>query len=162
MGRGSLRAWFSGSSVRSTIRKRGRYNQSPDRSERLKRAEAFAEKHGIDKAAVFTDVDEMLGAVDIDAVSNVTSDAFHMPISLRCIAAGKHVFCEKPLAVNYPDARRMAVAAKRKGVINMVNLSYRDASAIQKAQKLIADGVIGKVMHFEASYLQSWLLSKQY
>ena len=124
------------------------------------RADAFAKKYGIAQSAVFTDIDKMLATVDIDAVTNVTSDAFHAPISLKCIAAGKHVLCEKPLAVNYPDARKMAVAAKRKGVINMVNLSCRDSSAIQKAHKLIADGAIGRVMHFEASYLQSWLSSK--
>ena len=121
------------------------------------RAKAFAEKHSIARAAVFTDVDEMLATVDIDAVSNVTSDAFHVPISLKCIAAGKHVLCEKPLAVNYPDARKVVVAAKRMGVINMVNFSYRDSFVIQKAHKLIADGAIGRVIHFEASYLQSWL-----
>ncbi len=125
-----------------------------------KKAEAYAETHGIPAAGVFTDVDEMLASVEIDAVSNVTSDAFHAPLSLKCIAAGKHVLCEKPLAVNYPDAKKMADAARRKGVINMVNLSYRNAAAIHRAHQLVADGVIGRVIHFEASYLQCWLAGK--
>ncbi|MBN1436129.1 MAG: Gfo/Idh/MocA family oxidoreductase [Sedimentisphaerales bacterium] len=124
------------------------------------RAAAYAAKYGIPDSAVFTDVGEMLATVDCDAVTNVTIDAFHAPISLQCIAAGKHVLCEKPLAVNYADARKMAMAAKRKGVINMVNLSYRNSSAIQKAHKLVAEGAIGRVMHFEASYLQCWLSSR--
>ena len=125
-----------------------------------KRAEGFATRHGISHTKVFTDVDAMLTTVDIDAVAIVTTDAYHAPISLKCIATGKHVLCEKPLAVNYPDARRMVAAAKRRGLINMVNLSYRSSPALQRAQKLVADGAIGNVMHVEASYLQGWLASR--
>ena len=125
-----------------------------------KRVESFATRHGISHTKVFTDIDAMLTTEDIDALAIVTTDAYHAPISLKCIATGKHVLCEKPLAVNYPDARRMAAAAKRRGVINMVNLSYRSSSALQRAQKLVADGAIGNVMHVEASYLQGWLASR--
>ena len=122
------------------------------------KAEAFGETYGI--AQVYDDVGEMLSDVDLDAVSNVTSDAAHCPVSLRVIAAGKHVLCEKPLAVNYAEAKKMAQAARRKGVINMVNFSYRNSSAIHRARDLVAAGEIGHVMHVEASYLQSWLSSK--
>ena len=87
-------------------------------------------------------------------------DAAHAPVALQAIAAGKHVLCEKPLAVDYPDARKMAAAAARKGVIHMVNLSYRDAPAIHKAHALVQAGDIGAPKHVEASYLQSWLVSK--
>ena len=121
------------------------------------RAKAFAERHGIPNA--YGDVDEMLADVEFDALSNVTSDAAHAPVSLKAIAAGKHVLCEKPLATNYPDARKMASAAKRKGVINMVNFSYRNSAAIHRAHRLIRQGAIGRVIHVEASYLQSWLTS---
>lgn len=124
------------------------------------KAVEFAQKHGIDPAAVFTDVDEMLAGVECDAVSVVTSDAGHAPVSLKCIAAGKHVLCEKPLATNYADAKKMADAAKRKGVINMVNLSYRNSSAIHKAAELVKKGEIGRVMHIEACYLQGWLVGR--
>jgi predicted dehydrogenase len=54
----------------------------------------------------------------------------------------------------------MAAAAKRKGVVNLVNFTYRNAPAIHKAHELVADGAIGRVLHFEASYLQGWLSSK--
>lgn len=124
------------------------------------KAAEFAKRHGIPASGVFDDVDKMLSEVECDAVTVVTSDAFHASVSLKCIAAGKHVLCEKPLATNYADAKKMAAAAKRKGVINMVNLSYRDSSAIQKAYQLVQKGEIGEVVHFEASYLQSWLSSK--
>ncbi len=122
-----------------------------------KRAESFAERYGI--AAVHTDVEEMLDEVPVDAVSVVTSDDAHCPVSLAAIRRGKHVLCEKPLAVNYAEARRMAAAAKRKRIINMVNLSYRNAPAIHAAHALVESGAIGRVIHLEASYLQSWLSS---
>jgi predicted dehydrogenase len=119
------------------------------------RAEEYAAKYGI--KAVYTDVDELLASEEIDAITNVTPDAAHAEVSLKAIAKGKHVLCEKPLAVNYPDARKMAAAAKRKGVINMVNLSYRNSAAIHKAHQIVQQGVLGRIMHVEASYLQSWL-----
>ncbi len=122
------------------------------------RAQAFAEKFKI--PAYYTDMDEMLGSEELDAISNVTPDRFHAPISLKAIAHGLHVLCEKPLATCYADARAMAVAARKKGVINMINLSYRNSSAIHRAAQLVQDGKIGRVLHFEASYLQSWLVSK--
>src|SRR5688572_11662740 len=70
------------------------------------RVEVFASKHGIPKT--YTDVDEMLADDKIEAVSNVTPDAWHAPLSLKAIAAGKHVLCEKPLATGYGDAKKMA------------------------------------------------------
>lgn len=121
------------------------------------RARAFADRHGI--AEAYSDLAAMLARDDIQAVSNVTPDGVHKATSLAAIAAGKHILCEKPLATNAADAEEMAAAAREAGVINMINLSYRDAPAIQHARELIASGAIGRVMHVDASYLQSWLVS---
>ena len=121
------------------------------------KALAFAAKFGI--PAVYDRLDQMLREAEIDAVTNVTPDAAHAPVSLQIIAAGKHVLCEKPLATCYVDAKKMADAAKRRGVINMVNLSYRNSSAINKAHALVQAGAIGDVKHVEAHYLQGWLAS---
>ncbi|WP_355661821.1 Gfo/Idh/MocA family protein [Halomonas salifodinae] len=118
---------------------------------------AFAAAHGIPEA--YTDLEAMLARDDIDAVSNVTPDGVHKATSLLAIAAGKHILCEKPLATNQADAEAMAAAAREAGVINMINLSYRDAPAIQHARELIAAGAIGRVRHVDASYRQSWLVS---
>ena len=125
-----------------------------------KRAQDFAKEFGI--PAAYTDVEEMLAETPMDAVSVVTSDGAHCPVSLAAIRRGKHVLCEKPLAVNYAEARKMAAAANRKGVINLVNLSYRNSPAIHKAHDLVESGAIGRVIHLEASYLQSWLASKHW
>lgn len=122
------------------------------------RAEAFCKKYGI--PAAYTSLDDVLARTDIDAISNVTPDAFHAPLSIKCLQAGKHVLCEKPLALNYPDARRMVAVARKTGLINMVNLSYRDWPCIQAVAALVQRGVLGEMRHVEASYLQSWLPSK--
>ena len=124
-----------------------------------KRAEEFAAKHG-GSAAVFTDFKKLLSEGGVDAISNVTPDSLHAPLSLQAIAAGKHILCEKPLATNHADALRMARAAKKAGVINMVNFSYRNSSALQMAAQLVRDGELGEIVHVEASYLQSWLSSQ--
>ncbi len=122
------------------------------------RVEKFTADHGI--AGCYTDLKKMLKTEQIDAVSVVTSDAFHMPVSLTCIKAGKHVLCEKPLALNAKDARKMAAAAKRAGIIHMVNFSYRDWPCLHGAADAIRKGQLGELRHVEASYLQAWLVSK--
>ncbi len=121
----------------------------------LERARSFAEDCRIPCA--FGDLDEAIAWGAFDAAVNSTPDGVHHPTTLKLIAAGKHVFCEKPLAVNASDAREMTEAAEAAGVINMVNFTYRNASAIQTARRMIEAGEIGTVRHVQASYLQSWL-----
>jgi len=121
------------------------------------KAQAFAAEHGIPNA--YGDVDTMLKECPLDAVANVTPDRFHAPVSLQAIAAGKHIFCEKPLALNQAEALDMVRAAKMKGVINMVNFTYRNAPAIQMARALVDKGSLGKIVHVDMCYLQSWLVS---
>jgi predicted dehydrogenase len=116
---------------------------------------AFCDRHGV--AGRFASLDEALDWGRFDAVANVTPDAAHHPTTLPLLAAGKHVLCEKPLATTHADAAEMAAAAAAAGVVNMVNLSYRNVPAVQRAAALVRDGAIGAVRHFEASYLQSWL-----
>tara|TARA_A100001234_G_C12629192_1_gene387432 strand:- start:18 stop:1061 length:1044 start_codon:yes stop_codon:yes gene_type:complete len=123
-----------------------------------KNVEEFAGKHKIKKT--FLCVSDLLNYGDFDAVANVTPDRFHFETSVPFIDAGKHVLCEKPLAENYPDSLKMAELAESKRIVNMVNFSYRNASAINKTHKLINENKIGKIIHVEASYLQSWLVSK--
>ena len=105
----------------------------------------------------FTTLTEALAWGQFDAVTNVTPDAAHHATTLPLLAAGKHVLCEKPLATNATHAAEMAKAAADAGVIAMVNLTYRNVPALQKATDMVAAGQIGTVRHLEASYLQSWL-----
>jgi predicted dehydrogenase len=115
----------------------------------------FRAKHNIPHG--FASVDEALAWGQFDAATNVTPDPVHYPTTMPLLAAGKHVLCEKPLATSYADAQAMADAAAKAGVVNMVNLTYRNGAALQQAAKMVAAGDIGTVRHFEASYLQSWL-----
>ncbi len=116
---------------------------------------AFQATHGIPHG--FASLAEALAWGEFDAVTNVTPDAAHHATTLPLLAAGKHVLCEKPLATNAAHAEEMVEAARKAGVVNMVNLSYRNVAALQKAAEMVREGAIGEIRHFEASYLQSWL-----
>ena len=118
----------------------------------------FCDSYGI--ANRFASLDDALAWGDFDAVDNITPDSIHHGTTLKVLAAGKHVFCEKPLAPNYGLAMEMVEAAEKAGLINMVNLTYRNVAQLQKAREIVLSGAIGAVKHVESSYLQSWLVSK--
>jgi predicted dehydrogenase len=122
---------------------------------RAEQLAAFQQAHNIPHG--FVSVQEALDWGEFDAVTNVTPDAAHYATTLPFLQAGKHVLCEKPLATNAKDAEAMTTAAQMAGVVNMVNLSYRNVPALQHAAQMVRDGAIGTIRHFEASYLQSWL-----
>jgi predicted dehydrogenase len=122
------------------------------------RLAAFCAEHKIGKQ--FSSVEEALAWGEFDAVANVTPDAIHHPTTMTAIAAKKHVFCEKPLATDATKAFEMVDVAEQSGLINMVNLTYRNVAQLQKAREIVTSGQIGVVRHVEASYLQSWLVSR--
>src|SRR5580765_1456957 len=84
------------------------------------RAKTFAEANGIGRA--FDGLDAALAWGKFNAAINCTPDGVHMATTLALLAAGKHVFCEKPLAPNHHDAFAMTEAAEGDGLVNMVNL----------------------------------------
>ncbi len=120
----------------------------------LETARRFQSEYGFE-AAYGSLADALVG--DLDAVAIVTPDKTHHPITLEAVAAGLHVFCEKPLATEYAHAEEMRHAAEAAGVVNGVNLTYRSVAALQTARAMIGSGEIGEVRHFQAAYLQSWL-----
>lgn len=99
---------------------------------------------------------------DIDIVDiNAPSDA-HKPIAVEAARAGKHLFCEKPLALTLADAREMLEEAERAGVKHMVGFNYRFAPAVRLAKKLVEEGRLGKVYHFRGWFLQDWILDPEF
>jgi predicted dehydrogenase len=120
------------------------------------RADDFAKTHAIKNA--FSSLEEAIEWGEFDAVANVTPDAIHHPTTMQLLAAKKHVFCEKPLAENFALANEMASAADKAGLINMVNLTYRNDAALHAARKFVSDGEAGEIRHVEANYRQSWLV----
>jgi predicted dehydrogenase len=124
------------------------------------RARSFCATHDIPRA--FGNLDEAIEWGQFDAVSNVTPDAIHHPTTMKLIAAGKHILCEKPLAPSYPLALEMTEAIEAAGLVGMVNLTYRNVAALQQARRMVADGAVGEVRHVEASYRQSWLVGNHW
>ncbi len=125
------------------------------------RAAEFAAAAGVQHAA--KDIDDLLSRVD--AVSVVTPDRFHAGPAIQALKAGKHTLCEKPLTVTLAEARKVAAAARqaaRKGVIHMVNFSYRRSAAFQHAITLHRQGALGNLRHVHSLYLQSFLAQGQW
>ncbi len=122
------------------------------------RVEEFAQRHQIPRN--FNSLSEALDWGKFDALTNVTPDRFHYETTMAALSAGKHVFCEKPLATNYGHALEMAETAEKAGLVGMVNLTYRNVAELQKFRAIVDAGEVGEIRHVEASYLQSWLVSK--
>ena len=91
---------------------------------------------------------------------NAPSDA-HKEIAIAAAAAGKHMFCEKPLALNLADSGN-AEAAEKAGVKHMVGFNYRFAPAVQLAKKLVEEGRLGKIYHFRGLFLQDWIVDPKF
>ena len=121
------------------------------------KAEQYAKKHCV--SGCYWDIDEMFRNEKLDAVSVVTSDRFHHPVVMKALAKKIHILCEKPIALNRKDAWEMAREAKKKGVINNINFSYRNSCAAQLAAQMIRKGELGRIMHVDSYYQQSWLVS---
>src|SRR6187551_3237703 len=91
-----------------------------------RRVDEYSDAHGIPDR--FTSLDDALAWGKFDAAVNVTPDRIHHPTTMMLVAAGKPVLCEKPLAENYFKATEMADAAEAAGIVNMVNLTYRNVA----------------------------------
>jgi len=104
------------------------------------------------------DWQKLVARDDIDVIDICTSNNVHMPIAVAAAKAGKHVICEKPVAMNADEAKAMLDAAKAAGVLHMVAFNYRRVPAIALAKQIIEEGKIGKVFHFNAVYYQDWLV----
>ncbi|SEC64160.1 Gfo/Idh/MocA family oxidoreductase [Paenibacillus sp. GP183] len=119
-----------------------------------------AEQFGWD--GYVTDWRELLARPDIDVIDiNAPSDA-HKEIALAAAKAGKHLFCEKPLALTLADSREMLEAAEQAGVKHMVGFNYRFSPAVQLAKKLVNEGRLGQIYHFRAWFLQDWIVDPDF
>ncbi len=103
-----------------------------------------------------TDYREVVGRDDVQAVIIATPNFTHAPIAHGAIAAGKHVFCEKPIAMNFAEARDMFIAAEKAGVRHMTAFTYRFVPAMRYFKHLIGQGAIGQPYHYRSCRLQDW------
>jgi predicted dehydrogenase len=103
--------------------------------------------------------EKVIARPDIDIVDIVTPNDSHRPIADAALAAGKHVLCEKPLALSAAEARGMAARAASSPGVDMVVFNYRRCSAVREAKRLIESGAIGKILTFRGLYLQDWAMA---
>jgi predicted dehydrogenase len=107
----------------------------------LDKARAQAEKYNVPKVC---SVDELLADPSIEIVVNLTIPAAHAPVAMQALESGKHVYNEKPLAIEREDAQRMLALAKEKGLLVGCAPDTFLGGGIQTCRKLIDDGVIGE------------------
>src|SRR5215471_18929723 len=107
------------------------------------RAEEAARQLGIPKA--YGSYDEMLADPEIDAVYNPLPNHLHVPLSIRAAEAGKHVLCEKPIALNVAETLELLAARNRTGVKIEEAFMVRSHPQWRKAVELVQSGRIGKV-----------------
>jgi predicted dehydrogenase len=112
------------------------------------RAREFAARHGI--ATVRDSYAALIADPEVDAIYNPLPNSLHAPWTLRAIASGKHVLCEKPFASNETEAAEVAAAAKSAGVVVMEAFHYRYHPLARRMQE-IAAGELGGLRHVEAA-----------
>jgi predicted dehydrogenase len=120
------------------------------------RAYRLAERYGM--ALGTNDVQQVVNSPDVDAILIVSPNDAHAPAAIAAAHAGKHVLCEKPLARTLDEARLMAAEVAHAEVQHGVAFTWRQVPAAQLAQKLVAAGEIGRVLHVAAHFLHhGWL-----
>lgn len=115
----------------------------------LARAEELARKYG---AKAYPTYEALLADPGIDAVSVCAANHVHAEISIAALKAGKHVLCEKPMAISLEECEAMVAAARESGKYLMIGQNQRLAKAHVKARELIAQGAIGKVLTFRTIF----------
>ena len=113
------------------------------------RTEELAKKYG---GKAFASYEELLADSEIEAVSVCAANHAHAEISVAALKAGKHVLCEKPMAVTLEECEAMVAAAKESGKYLMIGQNQRLAKAHAKAKELIEQGAIGKVLTFRTIF----------
>jgi len=100
----------------------------------------------------FTDYRKMLESAELDAVSVALPNHLHAPVTLAAIEAGKHVLCEKPMALNAAEAQQMKEAADRAGKVLMMHFNMRFMTVAATLRPLVEAGTLGHIYHAVTTY----------
>ena len=113
---------------------------------------------------VYESLDELLDDPTIDAVSVCVANAYHADTAVKALEKGKHVLCEKPMAISLEDCERMIETAEKCGKRLMIGQNQRLTPAHRKAKEIIASGEMGKVLTFQTTFAhggpESWSVEK--
>ncbi len=123
----------------------------------VERLEAFCESAGWEEAV--PNWRELVERDDIDIIDIAAPNDVHCEMALAAAAAGKMIWCEKPLARNGEEGRKMVKAVEEAGVRNMVWYNYRRVPAVTLAKWIIDSGKLGRIYHYRANFLQDWTIS---
>jgi predicted dehydrogenase len=110
---------------------------------------SFLAEHGLE---YFSDLNDVLSRPDIDLIVLATPHKLHTEQILNCASAGKHVFCEKPLALSRADAQRSIEACSRAGVKLGIGHERRFEPAMEALRALVQSGALGTFLHAEANF----------
>ncbi|MBG0787291.1 MAG: Gfo/Idh/MocA family oxidoreductase [Anaerolineaceae bacterium] len=120
-------------------------------------AEAAAEQLLVPKA--YSDFNDLVADQEIDVVHIASPNFLHFRHAKAALEAGKHVLCEKPLAMTTEESEELVHLAEEKGLVNAVNFSLRYYPLVQEAKARVAAGEFGdRIYIIQGSYLQDWLL----
>ncbi|MDQ7025453.1 MAG: Gfo/Idh/MocA family oxidoreductase [Anaerolineae bacterium] len=111
---------------------------------------------------VYTDYNEMIDSGNINAIVISTPNDTHYPITMKALEHGLHVLCEKPIALNYGDAKKMADTAREKGVKHLVPFTYRFMPTARYLKELIDSGYIGTPYHLNMRYYTGYARDGDY
>lgn len=122
-------------------------------------AKAFADTWNFQSYT--TDWRKVIEDENVDIVDICVPNNLHADIAIAAAAAGKAILCEKPLALNAAEGRKMVEAVEKAGVPNMVSFNYRRVPAVSLAKILIDEGQLGRIFHYRANFLQDWTISPE-
>ncbi|MCK9222394.1 MAG: Gfo/Idh/MocA family oxidoreductase [Limnochordia bacterium] len=109
-----------------------------------------------------TSWEELVQRDDIDLIDITAPSNVHKEIVLAAAQNGKHIFCEKPLALTLEDAEQMLQAVTEAGVKHMIGFNYRRVPAIMLIKQMIDSGKLGQIYHFRGTYLQDYVIDPSF
>jgi len=120
----------------------------------------FAAKWGWEE--VETDWKKLVARPDIDIIDIALPTNLHYEIAVAAASAGKHIFCEKPIAMNSNQAEEMLRVCEQNKVKHYLNHNYRRTPAVALAKKMITDGYVGRLFHWRCAYQQDWIVNPEF
>lgn len=118
------------------------------------RAEFAAKTYGTEDAKIYTDYKQLLADENVDAVLVLTPNYLHCEMTVAALDAGKHVLCEKPMAMNYAEAQKMIEARDRSGKILTIGYQNRYRKDVLYLTELSREGVFGDIYYAEANAIR--------
>lgn len=123
------------------------------------RARQCAQSWGFETA--HSDWQQLIDDPKVNLIAITTPNHLHFPMTMAALAAGKPVYCEKPLAVSLEQAEQMRQAAKAAGVVTRVGYNYQHNPIIQRARDMIQRGELGQIISFQGEFSEDFMANPE-